>query len=57
MHHMGSASLHLTLTLPSRKVLSSLARQTATINPDDQVEQRAFRDLADISNSREFKDY
>lgn len=57
MHHMGSASVHLPLTVPPRKVLSSLARQTATINPDDQLEQREFRDLADISNFRELKDY
>lgn len=57
MHHMGSASVHLPLTVPPRKDLSSLARQTATINPDDQLEQREFRDLADISNFRELKDY
>jgi len=55
MQHVGSASVLLPLTLPPRKVVPSLVRQT--INPDDQLEQSGFRDAAGISNSREFQDY
>ena len=57
MQHVGSASVLLPLNLPPRKVVPSLVRQTATINPDDQLEQSGFRDAAGISNSREFQDY
>lgn len=56
MHHMVFASVHLPLTHSPRKILSSLARQTGTINPDDQLEKGGFRDPAVISNSTEFKD-
>lgn len=57
MYHTAFVSVHLPLTHSPKKALSSLARQTGTIKPDDQLEHKGFRDPGDISNSIEFKDY